>query len=261
MIPNKSADLLTRLKSNAPDFRKPVSLVRQDSSAFISEMQDEESELPATESVEIARGLRGYWISSPEAVTDQTVLFFHGGGVNLGSTQDHLGLCARLAKAAQARVFSVDYRLAPEHVFPAPAEDAITAYKYLLSHGLPSHRIIPAGISAGEHWCLIFFYPHVTSAYPFRRAGVCMSPVVNMLFDGESVTKNIDNDWLTPAQLNAIRTLYWPGIILRSPCFSRLRPPFRHPPALYPGRNTRTVVIRYCLFCRQGTLVRRPCPV
>ena len=138
MIPNQSADLLTRLKSNAPDFRKPVSLVRQDSSAFINEMQDEESEPPAIESVEITRGLRGYWISGPEAAPDKTVLFFHGGGINLGSTRDHLGLCIRIAKAARARVFSVDYRLAPEHVFPAPAEDAITAYKYLLSHGIPS---------------------------------------------------------------------------------------------------------------------------
>src|SRR4030042_2221518 len=103
MILNKSADLLTRLKSNAPDFRKPVSLGRQDSSAFISEMQDEESELPATESVEIARGLRGYWISNPEAVTDQTVLFFHGGGGKLGFKQEHPGLCARSATTPHAR--------------------------------------------------------------------------------------------------------------------------------------------------------------
>src|SRR4030042_2882888 len=226
MILNKSADLLTRLKSNAPDFRKPVSLVRQDSSAFISEMQDEESELPATESVEIARGLRGYWIRNPEAVTDQTVLFFHGGGVNLGSTQDHLGLCARIAKAAQARVFSVDYRLAPEHVFPAPSEDALTAYKYLLSHGLPTHRIIPAGISAGGTLVLDLLLSARDQRLPLPPAGACMSPVVTLLFDGESVTKNIDNDWLTPAQLNAIRTLYLAGHNpedpLASPVYARL---------------------------------------
>jgi monoterpene epsilon-lactone hydrolase len=226
MIPNKAADLLTRLKSNAPDFRKPVFMVRQDFSAFIGEMHDEEAEPPAFESVEITRGLRGYWIGVPEPMTDHTILFFHGGGINLGSTQDHLGLCARIARAAQARVFSVDYRLVPEHVFPAPAEDAITAYKYLLSHGFPSHRIIPAGISAGGTLVLDLLLSARDQSLPLPPVGVCMSPVVNMLFEGESVTKNIDNDWLTPARLDAIRTLYLAGHNpedpLASPVYARL---------------------------------------
>ncbi|MGA2913407.1 MAG: alpha/beta hydrolase [Methanoregula sp.] len=226
MIPNQPADLLTLLKSNAPDLRKPISVVRQDFSAFIDEIQDGEEGPPAIESVEITRGLQGYWISGPEAVTDQTVLFFHGGGFNLGSTRDYLGLCARIARAAQTRVFSVDYRLAPEHVFPAPVEDSVTAYKYLLSHGYLSHRIIPAGISAGGTLVLDLLLSARDQGLPLPPAGVCMSPVVNMLFEGESVTKNIDNDWLTPARLNAIRTVYLaghdPGDPMASPVYACL---------------------------------------
>jgi monoterpene epsilon-lactone hydrolase len=226
MIQNHSADLLTRLKSNAPDFRKPISVVRRDGSAFIDEMRDEESEPPDIEPVEITHGLKGYWISGPEAATDRTILFFHGGGFNLGTTQDHLGLCARITRAAQARVFSIDYRLAPEHVFPAPAEDAVIAYKYLLSHGFPSHRILPAGISAGGTLVLDLLLASRDHNLPLPPAGVCMSPVVNMLFEGESVTKNIDNDWLTPERLDAIRTLYLAGHNpedpLASPVYARL---------------------------------------
>ena len=173
MFPNKSADLLTRLKSNAPDFRKPVSLVRQDSSAFISEMQDEGSELPVTESVEIARGLRGYWINSPEAVTDQTVLFFHGGAlIFLGQHRITWDCVPGCQSSSGACLFG---RLQPgsRTCIPCPAEDAITAYKYLLSLGLPSHRIIPAGISAGEHWCLTLIDTRPALASSAGRKSAC----------------------------------------------------------------------------------------
>jgi len=226
MIPDQPPDLLTILKSNAPDPGKPISVVRQNFSAFIDEMREEEYEPPAFESVEISKGLRGYWIGGPEVEPDKIVLFFHGGSFNLGSTRDHLELCSRIALTAQTRVFSVDYRLAPEHVFPAPVEDAVTAYKYLLSCGYQSHRIIPAGISAGGTLVLDLLLSVRDQGLPLPPAGVCMSPFVDLLFGGESVKKNIDNDWLTPAILDAIRTVYLaghdPADPLASPVYARL---------------------------------------
>jgi monoterpene epsilon-lactone hydrolase len=211
MISDQPIDVLTILKSNAPDPKKPVSVVRQDFSAFYEEMQEEEGEPAVVECVEIANGLLGYWITVPEAVTDRIILFFHGGGFTLGSTKDHLGLCARIGRAAHARVFSIDYRRAPEHIFPAPVEDAITAYQFLLSSGHPSHRIVPVGISAGGTLVLDLLLSARDRKMPHPLAGVCMSPVTDMLFNGESVIKNMDNDWVTPARLDAIRTVYLAG--------------------------------------------------
>jgi len=226
MISDSTVDLLTLIKSHTPDQKKPISLVRQDHSAFFENMQDDRGEYMITERVEISKGVYGYWISVPESVTGHTILFFHGGGFSLGSTKDHLGLCTRIARAARAHVFSVDYRLAPENVFPAAVEDAIDAYRYLVSHGTLPHRIIPVGISAGGTLVLALLISARDRGLPLPPAGVCMSPVVDMLFAGESVKKNLDNDWLTPERLNAIRTVYLAGHDprdhLASPVFAHL---------------------------------------
>jgi monoterpene epsilon-lactone hydrolase len=226
MISDSTVDLLTLIKSHIPDQKKPISLVRQDYSAFYENMQDDRGEYMITERVEFSKGVYGYWISVPEAVTGHTILFFHGGGFTLGSTKDHLGLCTRIARAARAQVFSVDYRLAPEYVFPAAVEDAIDAYRYLVSHGTMPHRIIPVGISAGGTLVLDLLITARDRGLPLPPAGICMSPVVNMLFTGESVKKNLDNDWLTPEGLNAIQTVCLAGHDSRdhlaSPLFAHL---------------------------------------
>ena len=226
MISDSTVDLLTLIKSHTPDQKKSISLVRQDYSAFYENMQDDRGEYMITERVEISKGVYGYWISVPESVTGHTILFFHGGGFTLGSTKDHLGLCIRIARAARAQVFSVDYRLAPENVFPAAVEDAIDAYRYLVSHGTMPHRIIPVGISAGGTLVLDLLISARDRGLPLPPAGICMSPVVNMLFAGESVKKNLDNDWLTPERLNAIQTVYLAGHDprdhLASPVFAHL---------------------------------------
>jgi acetyl esterase/lipase len=227
MISDPSVDLLTLIKSHTPDQKKPVSLLRQDYSAFYEDMQEDKGEYMITERVELSKGVYGYWISIPESMTGHTILFFHGGGFTFGSTKDHLGLCIRIARAAGAQVFSVDYRLAPENVFPIAVEDAIDAYRYLVSHGTMAHRIIPVGISAGGTLVLDLLISARDRGLPLPLAGICLSPVVDMFFAGESVRKNMDNDWLTPERLNAIRTVYLAGHDpkdhLASPVFARLK--------------------------------------
>jgi acetyl esterase/lipase len=243
MICDQPIDVLAILKSNAPDPKKPVSVVRQDFSVFYEEMQDEEGEPAVIECVEIKKGLQGYWINVPEAVTDRIILFFHGGGFTLGSTKDHLGLCARIGRAAHARVFSIDYRLAPEHIFPAPVEDAITAYQFLLTSGHPSHRIVPVGISAGGTLVLDLLLSARDRGMPLPSAGVCMSPLVDMLFNGESVTKNLDNDWVTPARLNSIRTVYLAGQDPKDPLASPVCARLYGLPRLYIQAGTHELLL------------------
>ncbi|MGQ3027072.1 MAG: alpha/beta hydrolase [Ferrovibrionaceae bacterium] len=96
-----------------------------------------------------AGGVRCQWIVAPGARADRIVLYFHGGGFQVGSLRSHLDLMARISAAAQARVLGVDYRLAPEHRYPAAHEDARTVYQWLLGQGVPAGRIAVAGDSAG----------------------------------------------------------------------------------------------------------------
>ncbi len=243
MMPDLPPDLLTILKSNAPDIRNPVSVVRQNFSAFIEEMKEEGYEPPEIESVEISKSLRGYWIGSPDAIPDQAVLFFHGGTFNFGSTQDQLEVCSRIALASQTRVFSVDYRLAPEYIFPAPVDDAVTAYEYLLSRGYQAHRIIPAGISAGGTLVIDLLLSVRDKGVPLPPAGVCMSPFVDMLFEGESMTKNIDNDWLTPEILETIRTVYLAGHDPQDPLASPVCARLSGLPRLYIQAGTHEILL------------------
>ncbi len=88
------------------------------------------------------------------------------------------------------------------------------------------HRIIPVGISAGGTLVLDLLISARDRGLPLPPAGICMSPVVDMLFTGESVIKNMDNDWLTTDRLNAIRSVYLaghdPGDYFASPVFARL---------------------------------------
>jgi acetyl esterase/lipase len=228
MIHNAPDELLTLLKENAPDSSLPTPTLRQGFSDLYKEMQQESLTTAdyQIEKVPLRDGAAGYWITLPGILTDRVILFFHGGGFTLGSTEDHMGLCVRLARASRARVFSVDYRLAPEHTFPAPVNDAVTAWRYLLSKGCQPFHILPVGISAGGNLVLGLLLTLRDERAFLPRAAVCMSPAVDLLFPGESVEKNAGRDWITVERLHAIRRVYLgsrdPNHPLASPTYARL---------------------------------------
>src|SRR5690606_15879602 len=89
------------------------------------------------------------WVAAPGARTDQVIVYFHGGGFQVGSLHSHRELMARLSAEAGARVLGVGYRLAPEHRHPAPLEDALTVLDWLKAEGHAAHRTALAGDSAG----------------------------------------------------------------------------------------------------------------
>ncbi|PKL63886.1 MAG: alpha/beta hydrolase [Methanomicrobiales archaeon HGW-Methanomicrobiales-3] len=228
MIHNAPDELLTLLQENAPDSTLPVPALRQGFSDLYKEMQQESlsSSDYQIEKVPLRDGAVGYWITLSEVMSDRVILFFHGGGFTLGSTDDHLGLCVRLARASRARVFSVDYRLAPEHTFPAPVNDAVTAWKYLIAKGFLPHHILPVGISAGGNLVLGLLLTLRDGGMRLPAAGILMSPAVDLLFSGESVTKNAGRDWITAGRLQSIRRTYLggrdPNHPLASPTHARL---------------------------------------
>ncbi|MGD1004765.1 MAG: alpha/beta fold hydrolase [Methanoregulaceae archaeon] len=232
-------DLLEIIRSHSPDTKKPMPIVRKEFSAFYQEVQTEVEEPPFLERVMIGNeGLQGFWIRVPESLSDCTVLFFHGGGFSLGSTADHLGLCTRIARAARARVFSVDYRLAPENLFPAAAEDAVAAYQWLISHGYPSHRIVPVGISTGGTLVIDLLLLARERMMLLPPAAVCISPAVDMMFGGKSVEKNRDYDWISSARLDSIRTTYLGGHNPNDPLASPIHADLRRFPRLYIQAGT-----------------------
>lgn len=95
--------------------------------------------------------VRGEWVRGPKANrTDAVILYVHGGGFVAGSPRSYRGVTSRLSTATRLPIFTVDYRLAPEHPFPAAPDDVSQAYRWLLDQ-FPADRIIVAGDSAGGY--------------------------------------------------------------------------------------------------------------
>jgi len=96
-----------------------------------------------------AGGIKSEWMDMPLIDKGRVFLLLHGGGYNAGSPRTHRKMAAHLSRAAHARVLTPDYRLAPEHPFPAAVDDAAAAWRWMLAQGLDPKRIAIAGDSAG----------------------------------------------------------------------------------------------------------------
>lgn len=94
------------------------------------------------------------WVAPSSAPKDKAILYFHGGGYVVGSAQGHRAIVAKFAKGSATRALVFNYGLAPEHPFPEGLNDAVDAYKYLLSEGIESSKIVLMGDSAGSGLCL-----------------------------------------------------------------------------------------------------------
>jgi len=116
----------------------------------------------------------------------RTLLYLHGGGYVIGSAEGHGSLIARLALAADARVLAPDYRLAPEHPFPAAQEDAIAAYRWLLDTGVDPGRLA-VGDSAGGALALATLLQARNAGDPPPAAALLVCPWVDPLAEGGSM--------------------------------------------------------------------------
>ncbi|MBW2280052.1 MAG: alpha/beta hydrolase [Deltaproteobacteria bacterium] len=141
-----------------------------------------------------AGGVPCEWISAPNASADKTLLYLHGGGYVIGSIGTHRGHVARLSQASGARALAVDYRLAPEHPFPAGLEDAQAAYRWLLDQGVRASSLAIAGDSAGGGLSVATLVALRDSGVELPAAGVLLSPWVDLEGVGESSTGKADDD-------------------------------------------------------------------
>jgi acetyl esterase/lipase len=134
------------------------------------------------------------WTRAPNADDSRTVLFFHGGGYNMGSIASYRDFTGRISRAAAARVLSVGYRLAPEHPFPAALDDALTAYRWLLDQKVPADRIVFAGDSAGGGLVLATLVKARELGIALPAAAMCVSPSTDLAKEGESMRTKADVD-------------------------------------------------------------------
>lgn len=141
-----------------------------------------------------AGGVPAEWIVAPGATADRIVLYLHGGGYAFGSMRTHRVMLSYLSRAAAARVLGLDYRLAPENPFPAPVEDTVAAYRWLLAGGAKANQIVVAGDSAGGGLMLAALVALRYLGEPLPAAGVGISSWTDMEATGASFTENAEVD-------------------------------------------------------------------
>jgi epsilon-lactone hydrolase len=125
-------------------------------------------------------GVPGEWQIVPGASEDRVILYFHGGGFIFGSAYIERPLTVALGKAAEMKVLSINYRLAPEDPFPAALDDCTKAYQWLLRMGIKPSNIVIAGDSAGGNLTLATILNLRDKGVPLPRGGVCFSPGTNV---------------------------------------------------------------------------------
>ena len=191
--------------------------------------------LPADTRVEsvIAGNVSGEWVSAPGAAADRAILCLHGGGYTMGSSKATTVLASFLSTASGCRVLVIDYRLAPEHPFPAALEDTIAAYRWLLEQGFLSSRIIIAGLSAGGGLALSTLVSLRDAGISLPAGAVLVSPWTDLAGTGESVITRAEADpWLTDEMNRYHAALYAGGKDLRHPLISPLYADYQGLPPL-----------------------------
>jgi phosphinothricin tripeptide acetyl hydrolase len=126
------------------------------------------------------------WLRPPGAAAGRVVLYLHGGGYVIGSPRSHRHLAAAVAAAGQASALLLDYRLAPEHPYPAAVDDATAAYRWLLDQGIAPGHIVIGGDSAGGGLTVATLLALRDARLPLPAGGVCISPWVDLTFSGAS---------------------------------------------------------------------------
>ena len=168
-------------------------------------------------------GLSCLILTPRDADENRVILYIHGGGYAFGSFASYGGLASEIGRAANCRVLLLDYRLAPEHSFPAAVEDSHLVYRWLLDNGYDAQKISLAGDSAGGSLVMTTMITAKDNGDPLPGAAVCISPWLDMEFQGESIKERKDLDpMVTHESLAELVELYMAGQDLSVPTASPL---------------------------------------
>lgn len=175
-----------------------------------------------------AGGVPSHWLDSPGVDANRVLVFLHGGGFQFGSIHSDGELAARLGRASGMRVLFPEYRLAPEHPFPAAIDDVMAVWDWLRGdQHLNPGSLAVAGDSAGGGLSVSLLVGARDAGAALPAAVVLMSPTVDLTGSGESMSDRVDDDPIsTPAFLSNLASDYLAGAVptapLASPLFASL---------------------------------------
>ncbi|MBZ0281178.1 MAG: alpha/beta hydrolase [Anaerolineae bacterium] len=162
------------------------------------------------------------WIIPAKAPKEKVILYFHGGGYVSGNCHTHRTYVAKVAQETGIRALLFEYRLAPEHPFPAGLDDAITVYTGLLSQGVLPSDIVFMGDSAGGGLSLATLIALRDKDLPLPSATVALSPWTDLKCTGESLITNEKLDPFTPRDSWSVFSDYYVGN--NDPCLPWISP-------------------------------------
>lgn len=213
---------ITRLKELVRERSKRAELPLAERRALM-DANAETFPVPAGVSISVADidGMRAEWARVSDSLAAPVVLYFHGGGYVNGSSVSHRHLTARLALAARANVLSVDYRLAPEHPFPAAVEDGTKAWRWLLARGHAPEAMAMAGDSAGGGLVAATLLAARRDGLPMPAGAALLSPWSDLTCDSETYVSCAEADpMITQAGIKEMAAIYLGGADPRDPLAS-----------------------------------------
>jgi len=138
--------------------------------------------------------IAAHWLEGNEPARDRIILYLHGGAFMLRYPNTHAGMVAPWCEALRARALMVDYRLAPEHPFPAAPLDCHAAYRWLLDEGHDAGQIVIAGDSAGGNLALATLHAIKAAGEPMPACAVLLSPATDLTMSGASYVTHVRRD-------------------------------------------------------------------
>jgi acetyl esterase/lipase len=196
--------------------------------------------LPVEKEDVLVNGVRATWIGSPALSARGTILYLHGGAWCLHFPAVYEQYTSLLSSLTGMRVLLPDYRLAPEHLFPAGPDDCLAAYRWLVDQGYASRPLAVAGDSAGGSLTLVTLMRARDRGLPLPNCAVLISPSTDLTMSGPSVRYNAEADpMFSQAAVDLLPVNYCPGQDQTNPVISPLFGDFAGlPPLLFHAGST-----------------------
>ncbi|WDI31686.1 alpha/beta hydrolase [Hyphococcus flavus] len=186
---------MTATFKSKPIHLLPAKVLRDGAEAVAPDKAPNDIEL-----VKIDEDVKGEWHGCAGSQNDATILYLHGGGYVFGSPKSHRAVTFALARETGSPVFSLDYRMGPEHLFPAAVDDAVAAYRWLLNQGRDPSRLVIGGDSAGGGLAVALLLSIKENSLPMPAGAFLYSPWTDLTVSGESIVANEITDAMFKAE-------------------------------------------------------------